>query len=69
LTDPELVQLLLDAKNLHLILSNTGAHDSENQPARQALHERGIEIIDCFVPSGHIGHTKFCVYVDPAGTP
>jgi phosphatidylserine/phosphatidylglycerophosphate/cardiolipin synthase-like enzyme len=68
LTDPELVQLLLKAPNLHIILSNTGTDDAENQPARQALHAtRDIEVIDRFVPSGHIGHNKFCVYVDPAG--
>lgn len=68
LTDPELLQALLQSKNLHLILSNTGTDDSENKPARQALHETaGIEILDRFVPSGHIGHNKFCVYVDPQG--
>src|SRR5215471_5368050 len=70
LTDPELVKLLLDAQNLRLILSDTAPGDKENEPARQALHERGgIEIIDRFVPSGHIGHNKFCVYIDPADTP
>ena len=69
LTDPELVQLLLGAGNLHLILSNAGTHDSENQPARQALHDRGIDIVDRFVPSGHIGHNKFCVYADAGNTP
>ena len=26
-------------------------------------------MLDRFVPSGHIGHNKFCVYVDPAGAP
>jgi len=65
LDDPELVQLLLQTKDLHLILSNTGTDDATNRSARQALHERkGIEIIDRFVPSGHIGHNKFCVHVD-----
>lgn len=68
LTDPELLQTLLTSKDLHIILSNTAPDDKENQPARQALHEKGgIEVIDRFVPSGHIGHNKFCVYVDPAG--
>ncbi len=68
LTDPELVQLLLQAADLHIILSNTAPNDTENQPARQALHAKtGIEVIDRFVPSGHIGHNKFCVYVDAAG--
>jgi len=70
LTDPELVKLLLDARNLHLILSNTAPGDNENKAARQALHEQtGIDITDRFVPSGHIGHNKFCVYVDRANTP
>ncbi len=70
LSDPELEQTLLQQKNLHIILSNTGTDDKENQPARQALHERSdIEVIDRFVPSGHIGHNKFAVYVDEAGTP
>ncbi len=65
LTDPELVSLLLASKNLSIILTNTGTDDSENQPARQALHDQaGIAVIDRFVPGGHIGHNKFCVYVD-----
>ena len=68
LTDPELVQLLLQAKDkLHLILSNTGTDDTENQPARQSLHDVGVDIIDRFVPSGHIGHNKFMIYVDASG--
>lgn len=65
LTDPELVKLLLETQNLNLILSNTAPGDKENQPARQALHEQaGVEITDRFVPGGHIGHNKFCVYVE-----
>jgi len=70
LNDPELLASLLKAENLHLILSNTGTDDATNRSARQALHEReGIEIIDRFVPSGHIGHNKFCVHVDADGKP
>lgn len=70
LTDTELEAALLKAENLHIILSNTGTDDSENQPARQALHEQhGIDIIDRFVPGGHIGHNKFVVYVDAQGKP
>lgn len=70
LTDPELLQALLAAKSLHLILSNTGTDDKENEAARQSLHEahNNDEIIDRFLPSGHIGHNKFCVYVDSGGT-
>jgi phosphatidylserine/phosphatidylglycerophosphate/cardiolipin synthase-like enzyme len=70
LTDPELVQLLLENKDrVHLILSNTGTDDKENQPARQALHEAGADVIDRFVPSGHIGHNKFMIFVDNNDTP
>ena len=70
LTDPELVQLLLKNKDrLHLILSNTGASDDENKPARQSLHDAGADITDRFVPSGHIGHNKFMIYADAHGDP
>jgi phosphatidylserine/phosphatidylglycerophosphate/cardiolipin synthase-like enzyme len=69
LNDPELLQKLLNLPSLHLILSNTGTDDKENTSARQALHEKGIDIIDRFVPSGHIGHNKFVVYVDPNNQP
>jgi len=70
LTDPELEQQLLAARNfVHLILSNTGTDDAENAPARQALHEAGLDITDRMVGSGHIGHNKFVVYVDAHGQP
>lgn len=70
LTDPELEQALLEHPRLHITLSNTGSGDSENAPARQALHEKGnIDIIDRFVPSGHIGHNKFVVSVNSHGDP
>ena len=69
LTDPELVQALLAAKDLHIILSNTGPDDKENIPARQALHDARMDISDRYVASGHIGHNKFMVYSDTAGTP
>jgi phosphatidylserine/phosphatidylglycerophosphate/cardiolipin synthase-like enzyme len=70
LSDPELQQSLLsNANRLHLILSNTGTDDKENQPARQSLHDAGADVIDRFVPSGHIGHNKFMVYVDAQDRP
>ncbi|HEX9046477.1 MAG TPA: phospholipase D-like domain-containing protein [Verrucomicrobiae bacterium] len=70
LTDPELEQQLLAAKDfVHIILSNTGADDAENAPARQALHQAGIDITDRMVQTGHIGHNKFVVYVDKQGQP
>ena len=70
LTDPELEQQLLQGKDfVHLILSNTGGDDTENHPARQALHEAGLDITDRMVANGHIGHNKFAVYVDANGAP
>jgi PLD-like domain len=70
LSDPELEQLLLTHPTLvHLILSNTGTDDKENQPARQSLHDAGVDITDRFVPSGHIGHNKFMIYADAQGKP
>ncbi len=70
LTDPELLQLLLDSKNvLQIILSNTGSTDEENDAARQALHEAGAKITDRMLKNGHIGHNKFMVYLDASKTP
>jgi phosphatidylserine/phosphatidylglycerophosphate/cardiolipin synthase-like enzyme len=70
LNDPELIQRLLALKSrVHIILSNTGADDAENHPARQSLHEAGIDITDRMVANGHIGHNKFVLYVDSAGVP
>ncbi|HEY0297155.1 MAG TPA: hypothetical protein VGC69_17630, partial [Bordetella sp.] len=70
LQDEELIDRLMAVRNLHLILSNTGSKDSENAPARERLHGRkGAQVIDRFVPSGHIGHNKFCVYVDATKVP
>jgi phosphatidylserine/phosphatidylglycerophosphate/cardiolipin synthase-like enzyme len=68
-SDTEMEQLLLNSNFVHVILSNTGPNDSENRPARQALHEAGIDITDRMVRSGHIGHNKFMVYVDGNGNP
>lgn len=70
LTDTELEQRLLSAKAYaHVILSNTGVDDAENQPAREALHEAGLDVLDRMVSSGHIGHNKFAVYVGPDRKP
>lgn len=72
LTDPELIQILIKAKNnLDLILTNAGekGSDDENAPARKKLKAAGVSIHDRFVPSGHIGHDKFCLYTDETGTP
>lgn len=68
LSDTELVSKLLTAKGkVHIILSNTGSDDATNEVARASLHDSGIDIIDRFVPSGHIGHNKFVVYCDMDG--
>jgi len=70
LNDPDLLTRLLAAKSkIHLILSNTGTDDAENTPARQALHEAGADVIDRMLSNGHIGHNKFCLYVDANDTP
>lgn len=70
LDDTELLQRLIQAKGyMHLILGNTGADDAENKPARQTLHNAGLDITDRMVGEGHIAHNKFCLYVDGAGKP
>ena len=70
LDDTELVKRLLDAKGyVHILLGNTGTDDKENKPARQTLHEAGVDITDRMVGSGHIAHNKFYVYVDKEGNP
>jgi len=74
LNDPELEQLLLSLPRINLILSEAGTNDDTNRGVRQALHEtaasrgKSYTVLDRFVPSGHIGHNKFCVYVDSAGS-
>jgi phosphatidylserine/phosphatidylglycerophosphate/cardiolipin synthase-like enzyme len=77
LTDPELIQLIIDSKAfVRLILSNadssktvnqkqTKVVDGENKPHRKKLHDAGVTIIDRILTAGSnpIGHNKFCVYV------
>ena len=72
LDDVELLKSLLGLKErLHIILSNTGPDDSRNAPARQTLHDAGIDITDRMLANdaNQIGHNKFVVHVDEAGTP
>ena len=76
LTDDFLIKQLESAKGkLHIVLSNnTGdnkkAYDSANKPARDRLKKSGAELISRFLPDGRsIGHNKFMVWVDKAGTP
>jgi phosphatidylserine/phosphatidylglycerophosphate/cardiolipin synthase-like enzyme len=70
LNDPELIASLLKSKNVHIILTNsdTDTEDKAGDPTgREQLHQAGVDITDRTVPSGHIGHNKFCVYVDGTG--
>lgn len=76
LEDRELERLLLDNKQrVHLILANTGpsagAWDVRNAPARARLRAAlGARLQDrLFNNSTHIGHNKFVVHLDQAGTP
>ena len=70
LNDIELVEKILEAHDrVHVILSNTGPLDETNEVSRASLHDKGIDIIDRMVSTGHIGHNKFIVYVDKNGTP
>jgi hypothetical protein len=68
LTDTELVQILIGNPYVHLILSDAGKDDDTNGPARQALEASNTDMASRMMPSGHIGHNKFLVYVDAAGT-
>lgn len=69
LDDPQLVEeLLKTGDRLHLILSTAGTDDATNKPARQKLHQAGIDITDRMLDSAHIGHNKFVVYTDASGT-
>ncbi len=75
LNDEELESHLIGNKRAHLILSNTfdsdsGDPDKENKPARKALHQSGVDILDRMLPDGsHIGHNKFVLYLDSNGKP
>jgi phosphatidylserine/phosphatidylglycerophosphate/cardiolipin synthase-like enzyme len=77
LEDEELEKLILDNKGrVEVILANTGADDdgnwdARNAPARKRLRAAlGVRLQDrMFNNSIHIGHNKFVVHVDPAGTP
>ena len=70
LSDPELVARLLAAgSSVHVVLSNTGPDDATDAPAREALHQAGLDLTDRMLGSNHIGHNKFVVYVDDQGRP
>src|SRR5438477_6267674 len=74
LEDPELVQLLVDNKDLvELILSNSSRDrdsdewDKTNHDARAELKREGVKVHDRMFNNGHIGHNKFAVYFNPHG--
>src|SRR5262249_39206058 len=77
LTDDLLISELVAAGDkLHIVLSNnTGddkskGYDFANKKGRDALSHSGAELISRYLPdSRSIGHNKFMVYVDAAGTP
>jgi phosphatidylserine/phosphatidylglycerophosphate/cardiolipin synthase-like enzyme len=69
LTDPELLQLLIGSPYVHVILSDAGEDDSTNRPARQSLEESHTDVRSRIMPTGHIGHNKFVVYVDSQDRP
>ncbi len=69
--DPEAIDHLAALKgNAHLILSNMpsgkGADKTNDAYAteRAAIRAQGVQAIDRFMPSGHIGHNKFEVLVE-----
>lgn len=76
LEDKELEKLILDNQTrVKVILANTSANeagewDERNAPARQRLRAAlGARLQDrMFNNNVHIGHNKFVVHVDPAGT-
>ena len=73
LTDTELIDAIkATVPNVEVILSNADgdSYDSTNHDTRVALHPvLGDALHDRLLPKGDfIGHNKFVVYVDPAGT-
>jgi phosphatidylserine/phosphatidylglycerophosphate/cardiolipin synthase-like enzyme len=77
LKDEELISKLESiGKRLHIVLSNSVETDPDtdektdgNEDARTRLTKTAAEIWNRIMPSNHIGHNKFLVYVDKSGTP
>ena len=67
--DPEAIASSRQAEGQgHVILSNMPGDDGREQKTndtyaaeRQQIHDAGADVIDRFMPSGHIGHNKFQV--------
>lgn len=74
--DPELIACLAAIKsNAHIILSNmpgtigntkTKTNDTYSDERAQ-IKQDGADVIDRFMPSGHIGHNKFTILQSNAG--
>jgi phosphatidylserine/phosphatidylglycerophosphate/cardiolipin synthase-like enzyme len=75
LGDAELIAGLKSlGKRLQIVLSNSVAKQNgktadANQPARDLLEKSAKKMVNRIMPSGHIGHNKFLVYANSAGTP
>ena len=75
LHDDELLAKLVTLRSkLHIVLSNavvtdevTKVRSDGNDAARAALKLAKAKVTDRIMPSNHIGHNKFLVYVDAAG--
>lgn len=73
LNDPELLAGLGKlGGRAHVVLANGATKkrgEDENEVARAALREAGVEVHDRMLRSGHLGHNKFVVTCKPDGTP
>jgi len=78
LGDEELIKMLEGlGKRMEIVLSNSVGEDKAtkqkidgNQPARDRLAKTaGKKKLDRIMPTNHIGHNKFLVYVDEGGKP
>jgi phosphatidylserine/phosphatidylglycerophosphate/cardiolipin synthase-like enzyme len=76
LEDEELEEILVaNAARVQVILANTGEDakgewDARNAPARRRLKKAQVVVQDrMFNNATHIGHNKFVVHLDGAGTP
>lgn len=82
LDDEELVEALCALRgSAHVVLANgsitkkatetteQARRRDQNAAARQALHAAGVAVHDRFISPGALGHNKFLVVCNPAGTP
>lgn len=72
LSDPEIVDFLLENKDLvSIILGNAGENDETNADARKRLHEAGVDglITDRILAKSFLPHNKSEVSTDKDGVP